>query len=82
MEHAWAKNHSHKEEEGNSGIQSAIDDSKHLSLADGAEKGEHVAYKIEFSKLGQVGFSFTCAWKNAHLGGKGDESAQASSDCM
>lgn len=38
MEHAWTEYHGHHEEEGDSGIEGAIDDSEHLGLAESADK--------------------------------------------
>lgn len=51
MEHSRAENQGHHKEEGDSRIESAIDDAEELSFADGTEESKCIAHKVELSDL-------------------------------
>lgn len=51
MEHSRAEYHRHEEEQGDSGIQDAIDDAEQLRFADGANECKGISYEIELPNL-------------------------------
>jgi hypothetical protein len=51
MKHSRAEDHSHHKEEGNSGVESVVDNSEHLGLAESADESEDVSNEVEFSNL-------------------------------
>jgi hypothetical protein len=60
MEHSGAEYHDHHEEEGDSRVESSINDSEHLGLAQSADESEHISNEVEFPNLQHVNLIIFC----------------------
>jgi hypothetical protein len=73
MEHARAEYHSHHEEECNSRIEGAVDDSEHLGLAESADESQDISYEVEFSNLKHISINMQTQTKNHTFVEKGSK---------